>query len=115
MARHEKDAGRERGRQIQLAVATRFRALLRHADRRAQPIFWEHEGNRAVREGKWKLVAKENQPWELYDLEADRTEMRDLAAKQPEKVKELSAQWDAWAARAQVLPVGAWRPAVRAR
>jgi len=77
--------------------------------KRAQPIFWEHEGNRAVRAGKWKLVAKENQPWELYDMEADRTEMNNLAAKHPEKAQELSAQWDAWAARANVLPLGAWR------
>ncbi len=76
---------------------------------RKQPIFWEHEGNRAVRDGKWKLVAKENQAWELYDMEKDRPEMNDLAAKNPKKVKEMAAQWDAWAARADVLPLGAWR------
>ena len=40
--------------------------------RRPNPIFWEHEGNRAVRDGKWKLVAKENESWELYDIDADR-------------------------------------------
>ncbi|MGH9840406.1 MAG: arylsulfatase [Blastocatellia bacterium] len=83
--------------------------------KRPQPIFWEHEGNRAIRDGKWKLVAKENQPWELYDIEADRTEMSDLAAKMPAKVKELSAKWDAWAARAKVLPLGAWRAAQQRR
>jgi arylsulfatase len=76
---------------------------------RPQPIFWEHEGNRAVRDGNWKLVAKENQPWELYDIEADRTEMNDLAAKNPDKVKELAAKWDAWAARANVAPLGTRR------
>jgi arylsulfatase len=76
---------------------------------RLQPIFWEHEGNRAVRDGKWKLVAKENQPWELYDIEADRTEMKDLAAKNPDRVKELAAKWEAWAARANVAPLGTWR------
>jgi arylsulfatase A-like enzyme len=81
--------------------------------KRAQPIFWEHEGNRAVRAGKWKLVAKENQPWELYDMEADRSEMNNLAAKYPDKAQELSAQWDAWAARAQVAPLGAWRAQAR--
>jgi arylsulfatase len=77
--------------------------------RRAQPICWEHEGNRAIREGRWKLVAKENQPWELYDLAKDRSELHDLAAKQPGKVAELSAKWDAWAARSDVLPLGTWR------
>lgn len=83
--------------------------------KRSQPIFWEHEGNRAIRDGQWKLVAKENQAWELYDIAADRTEVNNLAAKQPEKVKELAAKWDAWAARANVLPLGAWRaPAQRA-
>jgi arylsulfatase A-like enzyme len=67
-------------------------------------LYWEHEGNRAVREGKWKLVAKANQPWELYDIEADRSELHDLAAAQPDRVKTLAAAWDAWAARANVLP-----------
>jgi len=76
---------------------------------RAQPIFWEHEGNRAVRAGQWKLVAKENQPWELYDMAADRSEMHDLAQALPERVEQLETQWNAWAARANVLPLGAWR------
>ncbi len=76
---------------------------------RVEPIFWEHEGNRAVREGKWKLVAKENKPWELYDMEFDRTETYDVAGHHPDKVRELAAKWDSWAARANVLPLGGWR------
>lgn len=74
-------------------------------------LFWEHEGNRAVRVGDWKLVAKGPAgPWELYDLRTDRTEMNDLAAQQPAKVKELRSQWEAWARRAHVLP-WIWKPA----
>lgn len=76
---------------------------------RPGPIFWEHEGNRAVRDGNWKLVAKENEPWELYDIATDRTELNNLAPSQPERVKDLAAQWDAYAARSNVLPLGAWR------
>ncbi len=76
---------------------------------RAQPIFWEHEENRAVRDGTWKLVALAKQPWRLYDLKVDRTEQKDLAAAQPERVKAMTAQWEAWAARSQVLPLGGWR------
>jgi uncharacterized protein YraI len=48
-----------------------------------RPIFWEHEGNRAVRLGRWKLVSKHPGRWELFDLEADRTEMHSLAEAEP--------------------------------
>ena len=68
-------------------------------------LFWEHIGNRAVRQGKWKLVARRpTGPWQLYDMEADRTETNDLSQKHPEKVKELAEKWDAWAKRANVMP-----------
>ena len=68
------------------------------------PIFWEHEGNRAVRLGKWKLVARHKTDWELYDIEADRTELHNLVAQHPDKVGELTALYEAWAARCQVIP-----------
>jgi arylsulfatase len=68
------------------------------------PVFWEHEGNRAVRLGQWKLVARHAQAWELYDTVADRTEQKDLAATHPDKVKELSGLYDAWAERCHVVP-----------
>lgn len=71
---------------------------------RKQPVFWEHEGNKAIRDGKWKLVAKYNRPWELYDIDADRVESNDLAGKEVEKVKALSAAWDACAKRVGVRP-----------
>ena len=70
---------------------------------RPQPIFWEHIGNRAINDGKWKLVALKNQPWELYDYEADRTEVHDLAAQHPDIVQKLSAEWDVWAKRVGVV------------
>ncbi len=68
-------------------------------------IFWEHEGNRALRSGKWKLVAKHPEgAWELYDMEKDRTELHDLAASNPEKTKELAEKWEAWARRVRAVP-----------
>ncbi len=76
---------------------------------RPQPLFWEHEGNRAVREGDWKLVAKAGRPWELYRIPDDRIEAHDLAASEPDRARDLAAKWDAYAARADVLPLGAWR------
>jgi arylsulfatase len=77
---------------------------------RERPIFFEHEGNRAVRDGKWKLVAKAAKgKWELYDMEADRSEMHDLAPKEPQRVEAMAAQWQKWAERAQVLPLNPWR------
>ena len=71
---------------------------------RPQPIFWEHEGNRAIRIGDWKLVSKHRGGWELYDMTTDRTEMNNLAATQLDRVKDMSAQWDAWAKRVGVAP-----------
>ena len=62
-------------------------------------IFFEHEGNRAVREGQWKLVALAGGPWELYDMNSDRVELHDLAAQQPDRIKQMAAQWDTWAAQ----------------
>jgi arylsulfatase A-like enzyme len=76
---------------------------------RSNPIFWEHEGNRAIRDGDWKLVAKFNRPWELYNLKNDRTEMHDLSVKMPEVAKKLEAKWDEYAARANVLPLGGFK------
>ena len=60
-------------------------------------LFWEHEGNRAVRQGKWKLVAQHNQPWELYDLEADRSELNDLINVHPEVARALIDAYEQWA------------------
>ena len=57
---------------------------------------WATAGNRAVRTGRWKLVAYGKEPWELYDLDTDRTEMTNLAAKQPERVKAMTAIFEAW-------------------
>ncbi len=56
-------------------------------------LWWLHEGHRAVRVGDWKLVALSGGEWELYDLKTDRAEQHNLAAKMPDKVKELSAVW----------------------
>ena len=67
---------------------------------------WEHHGNRAIRKGDWKLVARgEKSAWELYDMKTDRTEINNLAADKPKLVKELDALWWKWAERCRVLPM----------
>jgi arylsulfatase len=67
-------------------------------------LFWEHTGNAAVRRGRWKLVREYPGPWELYDMDTDRSEKNDQASSQPGIVRELGAQWDAWADRVGVVP-----------
>jgi arylsulfatase len=71
---------------------------------RTRPIFWEHEGSRAVRSGRWKLVSTYPDGWELYDMAADRVERDNLAVRHPDVVRALAAEWDAWAKRANVDP-----------
>jgi arylsulfatase len=74
-------------------------------------LFWEHMGNRAALDGKWKLVSRDPGDWELYDLEADRTELNDLAARMPAKAAQLMGDYNAWAQRCGVAPWSEIRPA----
>lgn len=72
---------------------------------RGEPIFWERGGNKAVRDGKWKLVyiAANNGKYELYDVEKDRAENTDVAAQFPEIVSRLKIQYDKWAEKNGVV------------
>lgn len=78
---------------------------------KSRTIFFEHTGSQGLRDGNWKLVSlsTEKYPyhkkWELYNLKEDRSETNDLALKYPNKVIELSTKWEAWAKRANVLPL----------
>ncbi|HEX2976532.1 MAG TPA: sulfatase-like hydrolase/transferase, partial [Bacteroidales bacterium] len=79
--------------------------------KRDKPIFWEHEGNRAVRLGDWKLVssynttAKKYKEWELYNVKADRSELNDLSHINPEMKYRLIEEYCNWAERVGVMPV----------
>jgi arylsulfatase A-like enzyme len=73
-------------------------------------LYFEHEGTRAVREGRYKLTALRREPWRLYDMERDRTEMEDLADKLPQQVEALAKKWDVWAAENHVTPLPASYP-----
>jgi arylsulfatase A-like enzyme len=83
---------------VSLAPALAGRPLVR-----SQPIFFNHEDNRAVRDGRWKLVALAGQPWELYDIQTDRTELHDLASQHPDRVVGMSQQYQQWAKRTRVV------------
>ena len=73
---------------------------------RERPIFFEHEGNLAVRLGNWKVVSKYPGPWELYDMNEDRTELYDLSAKDPGKVGDVEKMYSEWAVPRGVVPWG---------
>jgi len=67
-----------------------------------EPVFWEHEGNRAMRHGKWKLVWAHDGPWELFDLEKDRTEMNNLFEDLPYHAATMKRSWESWARKTGV-------------
>tara|TARA_A200000113_G_C8818821_1_gene339726 strand:- start:145 stop:1209 length:1065 start_codon:yes stop_codon:yes gene_type:complete len=84
-----------------------------------EALYWEHDGNRAVRMGKWKLVSKavknnwsawdkldilEADQWELFDMEKDRTELNNLSKEYPEQVKKMALMWESWAKKTGALP-----------
>ena len=70
---------------------------------REKPVAVEHEGNRGIRIGEWKLVAEWDKPWELYNIPEDRTEQHDYAASEPKRVASMIEEYDAWAERAGVV------------
>ncbi|MBN1640761.1 MAG: arylsulfatase, partial [Anaerolineae bacterium] len=88
------------GRAIQPVEGESFAPALRgEAWQRERPLFWEHEGNRAVRDARWKLVSKYPGDWELYDMVADRTELHDLAASNAPQAAAMQALYAEWAER----------------
>ncbi len=76
-----------------------------------EPLFFEHEANRAVISGDWKLVSKGTNKapytnnWELFNLKNDRTETQNLANENPQKAEELKLLWENWAEKNNVYPL----------
>lgn len=64
---------------------------------RSQALFWEHEGNRAARDGPWKAVRRLGHPWELYDMSRHRTQTDNVASSHPQVLRRLTEAWDVWA------------------
>jgi arylsulfatase len=77
--------------------------IFERGDIHKEYLFWEHEGNCGVRRNEWKLVRFYKKPWELYHMDQDGTETRNLAAEQPELVQQLAEQYDLWTKRTNVL------------
>ena len=97
-------------RQILPMVGMSLIPALRGERMPERTLYFEHEGTRAVREGRYKLTALRGGSWKLYDMERDRTELEDLADKQPQRVEALAKKWDTWAAENQVTPLPASYP-----
>jgi arylsulfatase A-like enzyme len=92
-------------RQIPPMAGTSLMPALRGEKLPERTLYFEHEGTRAVREGRYKLTALRGEPWKLYDMERDRTELDDLADQHPQRVASLAKKWDTWAAENQVTPL----------
>lgn len=78
--------------------------MLRDEESIERVLYWEHEGNCGVRRGAWKLVRKFRHPWELYNIDTDRTELDDLADTHAELVNDLAAEYQRWADESGVIP-----------
>jgi arylsulfatase len=93
------------GRAIQPLDGESFLPAVRGESwRRQAPIYWEHEGNCALRQDDWKLVKKFPDSWEIYNFEKDRTELNNLAEGEKTRMKAMISDWDAWAERIGVVP-----------
>ena len=93
---------RFRGREILSMEGQSLVRAFRGEREERGPIFWEHQGNKAVRAGDWKVVKHGRNEWELYQLVDDPTEIKDLATTHEPKVQELGQLWNDWATRCGV-------------
>ena len=79
-----------------------------------RPLIVEHEGNKMLRKGKWKIVQEYRETgWRLYDMQATPTEMRNLADSYPDILDQMVSEYKALASRTGVLDldefsVGKW-------
>lgn len=71
---------------------------------RIKPLYWEHEGNRAMINSKWKIVSNVREPWQLYNLETDRTETKDLAKDNPWILSGMISNYEDWTEKVGVIP-----------
>ncbi|QDT80062.1 Arylsulfatase [Gimesia maris] len=93
------------GKQITPLAGISLLPTFHHPEQtKPRTLFWEHEGNKAIHEGNWKLVKEDQHDWELYDLSQDRSELNNLAKSQPERSAALADVWQAWAAKVGVVP-----------
>ena len=85
---------------------------------RSAPIFWEHEGSRAMRDGQWKIVSEVGRGWEIYNMEEDRTELKNLAETESSRLADMESSYEDWARRCEVeawpVPPLTWDPKMRA-
>ncbi|MEA4937564.1 MAG: arylsulfatase [Paludibacter sp.] len=111
----------KKNKEIQALEGQSLTSTFQLADNNRKPIFWEHEANIGMRDGKWKMVAKTKEgdanigKLELYDIDADRSECNDLSAKYPELTKKMYDEWLVWANRIGVFPLDAREYNERAR
>lgn len=92
-----------RGKPVLAAEGESIMKAINGQKQRTRPLFWEHEGNRAVREGDWKLVSKYPGDWELFHLGADRTETNNVASKESARTARMAKMYDEWAAKCGVV------------
>src|SRR5665213_3158629 len=85
-------------------VGTTLVPVFSDRKRAERTYFWEHEGNAAVRMGKWKLVSEFPEYWQLFDMELDRTELHNLADQYPDRVRQMAAAYEEWAKAVGVEP-----------
>ncbi|MDA8744286.1 arylsulfatase [Rubripirellula amarantea] len=97
VVRGERDVAPMEGVSLMPAIMGRTTSVQR------PPIFWEYNGNHAIRDGAWKLVAERGKEWELYNVDEDRCETEDLAQTQPDEVTRLAEAYNAWAKRCRAV------------
>ena len=99
------------GRELREVAGVSFASLLRgEAMTKRPPLYFLFSSDRGLRDGRWKIISFRGGPWELYDLESDRTEQVNLADRNPERLRQMVTVWENIARTQDYAPAGALKP-----
>lgn len=99
---------KQKGRDIQAMEGASLIPAFQGERIAKRSLGFEHQEARAIRKGPWKAVWSKRMPnkieWELYNLDQDRCESRNLANKHAARTAKMAKEWETWAKRVQVFP-----------
>lgn len=99
------------GRELRPVSGVSLKPILEGKELNARPpLHLLFSQDRGLRDGDWKLVSFQSEAWELYNVARDRTELKDLAISEPERLNAMIKTWTEMAENVLHAPAKSYSP-----